>query len=176
LTTRPERKLREAGFFLARLQEEAGKHSEAFCYYLSAFLAAADSVIHIARKEVGIKTVDFNSWKTVLDPRERELLCFMTKQRNAEVHQDGADIAVEPRASPVTFYPHVELLPIQVLFSDAIEEGPTGPHGLAQWVRVWVPSPEHVFRRAADTAPALKECERYYRVVSKFLKWAEGSR
>jgi len=174
LTTRPKRKLQEASFLLTRLREEAGKDSEAFCYYLSAFLAAADSVIDIGRREVGIKIADFNAWKTALDASKLELLCFMTKQRNAELHQDGADIVVEPRATPVTFYPHVEALPIQILLSAATEHGPGGPHGLAEWLRVWVPTPEHVFRKTADTAPVLRECGRYYDVVSKFLKWAES--
>ena len=47
-------KIREARFFLARMEESAGNH-EAFRYYLSAFLAAAQSVTQYAREESKLK-------------------------------------------------------------------------------------------------------------------------
>jgi hypothetical protein len=176
--TRSRRKLREAQFFLTRLREDAGKDSEAFSYYLSAFLGAADSVIDIGRKEAKIKQIDFESWKTTsLDETERKLAEFMTDQRNAEVHRDGANTAVASRDIPVMFYPHVEPLPIDIVFKGSLEEGPSGPRGLPHWVRVWIPTPEHVFREAsAPTAPVLDECNRYYRLLDKFLQWAEALR
>jgi hypothetical protein len=43
-------KIGEAKFFLARMEESVGNR-EAFRYYLSAFLAAAHSVIQYAREE-----------------------------------------------------------------------------------------------------------------------------
>jgi hypothetical protein len=59
-TARAHRKFREAKFFLARLQDMASNESiagnlEAFDYYLSAFLGAADSVIGVAKLEAKLK-------------------------------------------------------------------------------------------------------------------------
>lgn len=47
-------KIREARFFLARMEESVGNR-EAFRYYLSAFLAAAQSVTQYAREESKLK-------------------------------------------------------------------------------------------------------------------------
>ena len=78
-TTRTKSKLSEARFFLTLLKKEARKDSEAFSYYLSAFLGSADSVIDIGRREAKIKKNDFESWKTTtLDETERSLVDFMT--------------------------------------------------------------------------------------------------
>jgi hypothetical protein len=176
-TTRAKSKLREARFFLTLLREEAGKDSEAFSYYLSAFLGAADSVIDIGRKEAKIKQIDFESWKTTsLDETERRLVEFMTDQRNAEVHRDGASTGVASRDTPVVFYPHVEPLPIDI-FKGRLEKGPSGPRGLPHWVRVWIPTPEHVFHGATESeTPILDTCSRYYGLLKKFLKWTGAKR
>jgi hypothetical protein len=178
LTTRAKRKLREVRFFLTLLRKEAGKDSDAFSYYLSAFLGAADSVIDIGRREAKIKQSDFESWKTTsLDESERKLVDFMTVQRNAEVHRDGASTVVASRDVPVVFYPHVEPLPIDIVFKGSLEKGPSGPQGLPHWIRVWIPTPEHVFHATTATAaPVLDECNRYYGLLKKFLTWAEAIR
>ena len=47
-------KIREARFFLAKMEESVGDR-EAFRYYLSAFLAAARSVTRYAREESKLK-------------------------------------------------------------------------------------------------------------------------
>lgn len=176
-TTRAKSKLSEARFFLTLLRKEAGKDSEAFSYYLSAFLGAADSVIDIGRREAKIKQNDFESWETTsLDESERSLVDFMTKQRNAEIHRDGASAGVASRDVPVGFYPHVEPLPIDI-FKGSLEKGPSGPRGLPHWVRVWIPTPEHVFHEATESeTPVLDTCNRYYGLLKKFLKWAEAKR
>jgi len=176
-TTRAKSKLSEAWFFLTLLKKDAGKDSKAFSYYLSEFLGAADSVIDIGRKEAKIKQIDFESWKTTTrDETERRLVEFMTDQRNAEVHHDGASTGVASRDIPVVFYPHVEPLPIDI-FRGRLEKGPSGPRGLPHWVRVWIPTPEHVFHRAPESeTPVLDACNRYYGLLQKFLKWAEAKR
>jgi hypothetical protein len=97
LIPQARRKLREARFFLAYLKEEAGKNSEAFSYYLSAFLGAADSVIDVGRKEAKVKKDEYESWLATLLESECKLVELMTNQCNAEIHRDGASTAVESR-------------------------------------------------------------------------------
>lgn len=170
-------KLDEARFFLSRLKEEASEESAAFRYYLSAFLAAADSVIDIGRWEAKIKTRDFDSWTTQeLDESDRRLLDFMTKQRNAEVHLDGTNTIIASRESPLTFYPDVEPLPLDVVLKGRLDEETSGSRGLPHCVRFWIPTPERVFQTTDEhMPPVLDTCDRYHRVLMKFLAWAEAS-
>lgn len=179
-TPNAHRKMEEAHFFLEQLQKEAAggrsKKSGAFGYYLSAFLSAADSVIDVARKEMQIKELEFNAWQgSSLDGQERELLCFMSGQRNQEVHLGGAKVIPTQSQIAQTFYPHVQPLSVPVMLQGSVEQGPKDAvTGLPSWVRVWIPQTEYHFQKGeAQTEPVLAECARYITVLEKFLSWAE---
>ena len=77
-------KLREAKFFLARM-EESVEDREAFRYYLSAFLSAARSVLQYAFEES--KRKNNRQWyeKTVA---EYGVLSFFKDKRDANVHRE----------------------------------------------------------------------------------------
>jgi len=100
---RAEKKLREARFFLGRLREEEGQavrpEPEAFDFYASGFLAAAVSVIYALRYENrGSFDHWFSKWKKALPPEDAQLLGRGWGERDAEVHETGADIVREQRA------------------------------------------------------------------------------
>jgi hypothetical protein len=81
-----QRKLRESRFFLQHLKDTSALE-EPFLFYLSAFLAAASSVVSVLKTEGKIKDASFKRWRRTLSEDERRLLNSMTNRRNAEVHQ-----------------------------------------------------------------------------------------
>lgn len=100
---RAEKKLREARFFLGHLREEEGQavrpEPEAFDFYVSGFLTAAVSVIYALRYENrGSFDHWFSRWKKALPSEDAKLLRRVWGERDAEVHETGADIVREQRA------------------------------------------------------------------------------
>lgn len=94
-----EFKLREARFFLGRLQEEVldseRSSHENFRYYLSAFLAAADTLREIGSKDDPAFYGYWATWKAALPPEDRALVTFMKAQRDSEIHKEGAEVIGE---------------------------------------------------------------------------------
>jgi hypothetical protein len=103
-----QKKLREARFFLRKLQEETRRVTrndpEESAFYLSAFLSAARSVTFALQVEAKEKYDKwFPGWEAAQSQEDRELLGYMNKQRVAEVHQGGSsDLSAEPDWIPVT--------------------------------------------------------------------------
>src|SRR6266852_792518 len=91
-------KLREAKFFLGHMMQSARStrlEHEHFEFYLSAFLSAARSVTSFFEKKNQPKHVKvwWSQWKKDRSPDDLRLLKRMTKQRDNEVHEAGADVA-----------------------------------------------------------------------------------
>lgn len=103
-----QRKLREARFFSNHLIGESQKvvrnEPEAFLFYLSAFLSAAQSARSILKEREGGK--DYDNWEAQWSANriqdERDLLDFMWNQRNRESHRRGAQTTPDVMYVPVT--------------------------------------------------------------------------
>jgi len=84
------RKLGETRFFLNRLceldRQAAEKDLEVFGYYLSAFLAAALSVVDVLIDE-GKSSDCFKKWRASLPEDDQDLFKVMKEQRRSEIHQ-----------------------------------------------------------------------------------------
>lgn len=178
-TPMARRKMGEARFFLEQLQKEAtrdrSERPEIFGYYLSAFLGAAASVIHVARKEIQIKESEFKAWEESLNEQQRTLLYYVKEQRRQEVHLEGATVVSKESRIARTFYPHVQPLSLSVMLRGSVEEGPKDEMtDLPVWIQVWIPKTEHHFVKGqAQTDPVLAECTGYMAVLEKFLSWVE---
>lgn len=91
-----ERKLREARFFLRKLQEKAQTvvgDPEEFGFFLSALLSAGRSVTFALQVE---NKDGYDAWFPVWlekqNQEDQDLFKFMNNQRVKEVHQGGADV------------------------------------------------------------------------------------
>lgn len=89
-----QRKLREMGYFLRQLHNEAERTAgdfEQFLFNLSAFLAAGRSVTWVLQVEDRtLYDKLFPRWTDSLPPEDRELLNFMNEKRVRELHKRGA--------------------------------------------------------------------------------------
>lgn len=92
LIEKVEEKLQEACLFLkemaAREQRAFGDRKE-FAIYLSAFLTAGRSARSKLEPEEGGSGKFYREWVKSLSANEQELMKFMQKDRNLEVHQVG---------------------------------------------------------------------------------------
>jgi hypothetical protein len=77
-------KIREAKFFLARMEESVDDR-EAFRYYLSAFLTSARSVIQYAETESEATKAGRDWYKATVD--QCKVAEFFRKKRNVNVHR-----------------------------------------------------------------------------------------
>jgi hypothetical protein len=89
-----EKKLREAEFFLDKMRDQERKafgDKEPFDFYLSAFLNAGRVVDYRLRHEQGaIYWLWRVAWNAKLPTNEQELIEFLVKDRNVEVHESGS--------------------------------------------------------------------------------------
>ena len=100
-----DKKVREARFFLRKMQERAqmafGDHEEVD-FYLSAFLSAGRSVDYRLRHEQGTTYTAFRtSWNSSLLPDEEGLMKFLVDDRNVEVHESGSNRTPHESRIPV---------------------------------------------------------------------------
>jgi hypothetical protein len=96
------KKLREANFFLARMIQSARStrlDHEHLEFHLSAFLSAARSVTNFFEKN---QRPWWHEWKARRQVAELRLLKQMTKQRDNEVHEEGADVAHQLEDVPLS--------------------------------------------------------------------------
>jgi hypothetical protein len=91
---RASRKLRETRFFLGHMELTEAKGEtgfsadpDVFPFFLSAFQAAARSVIQTLRTGRCGPIID--KWQADLNAKDRALLAFMTEERDNEVHRSG---------------------------------------------------------------------------------------
>lgn len=158
-----QKKLREARFFLNKLESEHKRavrnEPEAFGFYMSAFLSAARSVTFALQKEEKQKYDQwFPGWLAARGEDERELLALMTEQRNQEQKEGGGTRRAEWECIPVTELSREELGG-QVFWS-----APVG-----------VPEPQvgrlvHYFVRGGEESEALSACIRYYDLLAELVE------
>ena len=113
-----QKRLREAKFFLGHLQQQAfatgGRlavsrpamptDSEAFQFFLSAFLSAARSVTFVLQKEFGNRTA-YDEWRDrwfETHSEEKGLFEFMNSRRRKSVHQGITGHRTKQETIPLT--------------------------------------------------------------------------
>ncbi len=101
-----QKKLREARFFCGHMsvsERSPGLDREDLDFYLSAFLAAGRTVTGFFDEK---RNRQYRRWfhqcKMVLAESDRKLLNDMTSQRDAEIHEEGAEVLPEVEFVPVT--------------------------------------------------------------------------
>jgi hypothetical protein len=158
-----KKKVREAAFFLSKIQEQSrvafGDH-EPFDYYLSAFLSAARSVDYRLRHGHGTKYTAFreNIWNPRLALSEQRLLKFMTDDRNLEVHEAGSGrVQGEVR------------IPIRGRYEDGSGSSITafGPPGVPP---AEVIKPTYTFDLDGHHAPVVESCSEYLRLLERLVE------
>jgi hypothetical protein len=91
-----QKKLREAEFFFRHVCDKnraLSLESEELEFFLSAFLSAGRSVIgFFYEKQNKQYRPWFHEWKMALTDGDRKLLNEMTRQRDAEVHEQGTEV------------------------------------------------------------------------------------
>src|SRR5436190_1364437 len=151
-----DKKIREAGFFLAAMRERArmafGEH-ERFDFSLSAFLSATRTIDYRLRHEEGAVYAGFlPSWRAALPSADRDLIKFMIDDRNLEVHQSGSG-----RLS------REEALRISGEFEDRsgkiFVSGPPGDN----WAEII--KPIFVFNIAGREMPVVDTCQAYLTLI-----------
>ncbi len=168
--TQTRKKLREAKFFLGRMseaQESSRLDKEDFDFYLSAFLSAGRSVIGFFHaKENRQYRRWFRDWRMALADSERKLLNDMTRQRDLEVHEQGADVHAD-----------IEHVPV----GEAEPGNRSHPaYGISWAGPPGVPSPTigtkvHYFQIGDTREQAVETCKRYLQLLDKLVRDFEGS-
>jgi len=116
-----QRKLREAQFFLSRLESQVctpdGASSEEAEFYLSAFLSAARSVTFVLESEQpGSYKAWSVAWRASRSDRERLLLSRFTDARNRALKRETPSVATDQTAFAPA--PSTSLHPELIFFFD----------------------------------------------------------
>jgi hypothetical protein len=168
--------MREAQFFhwkLVAAGSPASQEREAFGYYLSAFLTAADSVTDVAQLELQ-SGGRIERWRESLPEDDRKFLDIMRGQRNAEVHRRGVKVE-EQKARAVfdTFFPTVQPLSMEILRASEVELGPESENGLPHWVKVWGLIPEQFLLAEGRTFGVVTAVRRYLGLLGDMLNFID---
>lgn len=153
---RTKKKLREAQFFLAKLQRESQtrppSEPEATEFYLSAFLSAARSVTFALQYEEKNKyDTWFPGWLERRTSDERKLLDFLKIQRNYAQKRGRAEVTSAWQYVPVT--------------KARWEQGAHPAYEVRWWGPPGTPPPEvgvllYRFRGAGDDTDVTATCDR----------------
>lgn len=159
------RKLGEARFFLEHLRKvderTLSRNPIVFWYYLSAFLAAAKSVVDVLIYESQSSDC-FQKWRSQLPDQDQNLFEFTVNQRRSELHHRGASYLTEDEPASTYFYPSVQPLPLSVLFSE-MEIGPSG------WVRIVTHVPEKYFQIKGKRIKVIEAARRYVELLEDLV-------
>jgi hypothetical protein len=159
------RKLQEARFFWGHMRMESARYPqpdrEHFEFYLSAFLSAARSVTDFFERN---QRLWWSQWKNHKDRSDddRQLLNQMTKQRDNEVHEKGADVSH-----------HMEDVPLSKIETPS---GVLAAHAPASepWGEVKVGLKVYYLTLGGKPVNALETCQRYLgsleRAVEEFSR------
>ena len=160
---RTQKKLREATFFLAHLQQETTRlpspeSTEAAAFFLSAFLSAARSVTNVLESEAPEVYKDWSKgWRTSLTEGQRLLLGSFTQARNRALKREAPSLN-EAWGEVKTRARSGQLTPAELVFffgSDAeINEGRTLVGRL---------TPEEAI------AEVLPRCSEYYELLLRLV-------
>jgi hypothetical protein len=167
------RKLREAEFFFQHLErathDTTTEATEARRFYLSAFLSAAISVVQIlSDKKRHCKL--YKKWVETLQPMDRDLICFLKGERNAEVHRRGARVKPVKVRRPRSLYPNVQVLRFTDLMGAEIEYGPKG-----EWIVVTREGIEQWFTISGQQRPVVEVCRDCVSLLRNLLTFIEDA-
>lgn len=164
------RKLQEAQSFCYALlrEEEMGclhisGRAERFRENLSAFLSAGRSVTFVLKKEQKARYKNwFPRWKDALPESDQERLDFFRDERNAGVHEKGANVARDIEHIPAT-----EIRPDHRLH-------PTHGYGITLTAPVGTPPPSvglavHYFEIEGTVEKVTSACRRYLSLLVKLV-------
>jgi hypothetical protein len=189
-TPRARHKLGEAGFFLSHLRKEREGDSNAFGYFLSAFLNASYSLVKLleveAKRELKKDAQNkkkakaafgpwYENWANALSPEEHEVWVLMEAQRRDEVHLLGAETVKEtkaiplepPRGNPAVFY--TTFLGSPPLLVDDAWRAELRRLGLPPWVSAWREAQVHHFEVAGERRDVVETCLRYLALLERLL-------
>ena len=156
-----QKKLREACFFLAHLDEQGFTASpgpaEAAEFYLSAFLSAARSVTLVLKAEHPTTYQQWSdTWRSTIPPEDRQLLSKFTQARNRAVKRESP-VVHEDHMSSLARNLHSPLQPKLLFFFEDLEPQPV------ERVLTGRLTPEHTVEEVIPT------CKRYITVLSRLL-------
>jgi len=146
------KKLREAKFFLGHMRMESARSTqpdrEHFEFYLSAFLSAARSVTDFFEKRN--QKAWWSQWRANRSPDDLQLLNQMTKQRDNEVHEEGADVAHR-----------IEDVPLSKIETPSALHAADAPSFGEPWGEVQVGLKVYYFTLGGKTVNVIETCRRY---------------
>jgi hypothetical protein len=154
---RVQKKFRETKFFFDHMSKSARStrldhdHLE---FYLSAFLSAARSVTDFFESQAW-----WGRWKAIQSAADILLLKQMTKQRDGEVHKEGADVSHQ-----------VEDVPLSK------PETPSGLHAAyapsfgEPWGEVKVGWKVYCFMLGGKAVPVIETCQRYVGLLERAVE------
>ena len=158
-----QKKLREAKFFLSHMMQSARStrlDHEHFEFHLSAFLSAARSVTNFLENN---QRAWWSQWKTGRPGDDRQLLNQMTKQRDNEVHEKGADVAHQ-----------LEDVPLSKIETASGLHAAYAPSFGEPWGEPQISLKVYYFTLGEATVNVIETCQRYVglleRAVEEFSK------
>jgi hypothetical protein len=157
-----QKKLREAKFFLGHMSQSARStrlDHEHLEFYLSAFLSAARSVTDFFERKQKAWWSQWKANRASKSPEDLRLLNQMTKQRDNEVHEKGADVSHQ-----------VEDVPLSKI------ETPLGLHAAyapsfgEPWGEVKVGRKVYYFMLGGKAVPVIETCQRYVGLLERAVE------
>jgi len=157
-----QKKLREAKFFLGHMGQSARStrlDHEHLEFYLSAFLSAARSVTDFFERKQKAWWSQWKANRASKSPEDLRLLNQMTKQRDNEVHEKGADVSHQ-----------VEDVPLSKI------ETPSGLHAAyapsfgEPWGEVKVGMKVYYFMLGGKAVPLIETCQQYVGLLERAVE------
>jgi len=157
-----QKKLREAKFFLGHMGQSARStrlDHEHLEFYLSAFLSAARSVTDFFERKQKAWWSQWKANRASESPEDLRLLNQMTKQRDNEVHEKGADVSHQ-----------VEDVPLSKT------ETPSGLHAAyapsfgEPWGEVNIGMKVYYFMLGGKAVPLIETCQQYVGLLERAVE------
>jgi len=146
-----QKKLCEAKFFLNHMMQSARStrlDHEHLEFYLSAFLSAARSVTDFFEKRN--QKAWWSQWRANRSPDDLQLLNQMTKQRDNEVHEEGADVAHR-----------IEDVPLSKIGTPSALHAADAPSFGEPWGEVKIGMKVYYFMLGGKAVPLIETCQQY---------------
>ena len=148
-----QKKLCEAKFFLNHMMQSARStrlDHEHLEFYLSAFLSAARSVTDFFERKQKAWWSQWKANRASKSPEDLRLLNQMTKQRDNEVHEEGADVAHR-----------IEDVPLSKIETPSALHVAYAPSFGEPWGEVQVGLKVYYFTLGGKTVNVIETCRRY---------------
>ena len=157
-----QKKLREAKFFLSHMMQSARSarlDHEHFEFYLSAFLSAARSVTDFFERKQKAWWSQWKANRASKSPEDLRLLNQMTKQRDNEVHEKGADVAH-----------HLEDVPLSKIETASVLHAAYAPSFGEPWAEPQISLKVYYFTLGGVTVNVIETCQRYVGLLERAVE------